>query len=534
MQQLQEESPCSRDDALPWRESQVSAQCADKLEQWPRDPELQHSDIKEEDQEEETGINSNPPDVTQVGGKHPIAPDGGWGWVVLVATMFVLSMTTGFPSCIGIFYNDLQMEFSASNTETSWVMAIMVSAMYAGGILCSVLVEHYGCRVTVIVGGLLSGLSMAASSLARTIGEIYITSAITGLGFCLSFQPSVTIIGHYFVCRRVFANAISTTGTAVGLSIIPLISNALLRWFGLRGSYLILGGVLLNCCVCGAIMRPVAPRPKQSKISEKNNSISPQQVERGLKDRISTALLRFVAFLHKHMAFDLLASNVRYRCFCVNVALIVIGLSVPLIYLVPYAVLYNISADNAALLMSVLGFVNIAVRPAAAVILGLPRFRGSIVLVFVFCSASLTGGLSNCICAASASFGALLTYVVIIGMSMSVTASLMFTVLMDLVELSRFPSAFGLLCLFKSIALLVGPPLAGMLVDLTGQYSYVFYASGVCVCAASLYLMGFFFFMDRKEDRERKRSLKKASENCQTPFVKLSPDCHDALPGNDL
>lgn len=64
---------------------------------------------------------------------HVDAPDGGWGWVVLVATILVLALTLAFPSCMGIFYTDLQMEFSASNSETSWVPSIMIAVLHAGG-----------------------------------------------------------------------------------------------------------------------------------------------------------------------------------------------------------------------------------------------------------------------------------------------------------------------------------------------------------------------------------------------------------------
>uniref|UniRef100_UPI0037E7A348 monocarboxylate transporter 6 n=1 Tax=Semicossyphus pulcher TaxID=241346 RepID=UPI0037E7A348 len=498
-------------------------------EEEPKDSDLQHNDPEREIQEEEQESFPCPTDAMQVGGKQPAAPDGGWGWVVLVATMFVLSLTTAFPSCIGIFYRDLQLEFNTNNTETSWVMAIMAFALYAGGLLCSVLVERYSCRVTIMVGGLLSGLSMAASSQARTITEIYITSGITGLGFCLSFQPSVTIMGHYFVRRRVFANALSTTGMAVGLSSIPLIANALLSEFGWRGSYLILGGLLLNCCVCGAAMRPVASGTKKPKHLDRAKNLPLQQETKGLKDRISTALLSFIAFLQRHMAFDLIVSNASYRAFCVSVTLIVLGLAIPLIYLVPYALLHNISIDSAALLMSILGMVNIAVRPTAAIVLGLPRFRGRSIRVNVLCGAVIIGGLSNCICAASASFEALLAFVVVMGLSMSVVAALMYTVLMDLVELNRFSSALGLLCLLKSIMLLIGPPLAGLLVDLTDEYSYVFYASGVCVCCASLYLAGFFYFLNRKRGKEeKKKSTKRTSDICQNLDVTLAPDCEDA------
>ncbi|TRY92215.1 hypothetical protein DNTS_025741, partial [Danionella cerebrum] len=70
---------------------------------------------------------SVPPD----GSRSPVAPDGGWGWVVVAATILVLAMTLAFPSCIGIFYNDLQKDFQASNTETSWVPAIMMGVLHA-------------------------------------------------------------------------------------------------------------------------------------------------------------------------------------------------------------------------------------------------------------------------------------------------------------------------------------------------------------------------------------------------------------------
>lgn len=61
------------------------------------------------------------------------APDGGWGWVVLLATIMVLALTLAFPSCMGIFYTDLQNDFHASNSLTSWVPSIMLSVLHAGG-----------------------------------------------------------------------------------------------------------------------------------------------------------------------------------------------------------------------------------------------------------------------------------------------------------------------------------------------------------------------------------------------------------------
>ncbi|XP_010901785.1 monocarboxylate transporter 6 [Esox lucius] len=446
-----------------------------------------------------------------------MAPDGGWGWVVLVATILVLALTLAFPSCIGIFYTELQIEFGTSNTETSWVPAIMTAVLHVGGPLCSVLVERFGCRVTVMVGGVLSGLGMVVSALARTITELYVTSIIAGLGFCLSFQPSVTMMGHYFVRRRAFANALSSTGTALGLSTLPLLANFLLAQFGWRGSFLVLGGVLLNCCVCGAVMRPLganhggqrALTQPQEAASKQPISCPPNPEKEGFKVRLRTTVSDLAVFLKRHLAFDLLVSNARYRAYALGVTWMMLGFVVPLVYLVPYATANGMDQDRAALLMAILGLVNIAVRPVAALLFGLPRFRGSGCFVYVFAAALLVNGLSNGICGAAATFPMLLAYVVIFGLSMSVIGSLLFTVLMETVEMSRFPSALGLISMLESGTLLIGPPLAGMLVDSTGQYSYVFYACCATVSSSGLFLIGAFYFLDRQKIREKKREEKK-------------------------
>lgn len=59
--------------------------------------------------------------------------DRGWAWVVLIATVVVQGLTLGFPSCTGVFFKDLQHDFQASNSETSWFPSIMTAVLHAGG-----------------------------------------------------------------------------------------------------------------------------------------------------------------------------------------------------------------------------------------------------------------------------------------------------------------------------------------------------------------------------------------------------------------
>ncbi|CAM9306088.1 unnamed protein product [Lampetra planeri] len=246
------------------------------------------------------------------------APDGGWGWVVLVATIVVLALTLAFPSCMGIFYTDLQNEFQASNSQTSWVPSIMTSVLHAGG-----------------------------------------------LGFCFSFQPAVTILGHYFVRRRAFANAMSSTGTALGLCTLPFLGNFLHTELGWRGSFLVLGAVLLNCCVCGAVMRPLEPR--RCRGQPLMNHGPPPPDEEGVrtdKGRVRALWRCVLASLSKYMAFDQLCNNSRYRVYAIGITWMMLGFVVPLVYLVPYATDNDMEQGRAAMLLSILGIVNIVVRAA--------------------------------------------------------------------------------------------------------------------------------------------------------------------------
>lgn len=43
------------------------------------------------------------------------------------------------------------------------------------------------------------------------------------------------------------------------------------------------------------------------------------------------------------------------------------------------------------------------------------------------------------------------------------------------------------------------------MLDYTGQYSHIFYASSLCVNSSGLYIGGSFYFLDRKRDEEEER-----------------------------
>ncbi|XP_062495726.1 monocarboxylate transporter 6 isoform X2 [Pezoporus occidentalis] len=441
--------------------------------------------------------------------------DQGWAWMVLLAAVVLQGMTLGFPPCIGIFFTDLQRDFQASNSETSWFPSIMVAVLHGGGPLCSLLVKRFGCRFTVMLGGLLSGVGMVSSSFCRSISQLYITAGfITGLGSCFSFQAGVTALGYYFVRWRTLANAMASTGVSLGFTLWPLLSQYLLDEMGWRNTFLIFGGILLNCCVCGAIMRPVQltsgsllqlPQPgeelrRRAEETQLSNGASSPHHELQKQSR-RTACFRV---LQKYLAFDIFCQNKGYQIYTIGVTWMMMGFALPHIYLVPYAIQNGVEERRAALLISVIGFINIFIRPFTGLLSGHRLFSGR--RIYLFSLAVLLCGLSNFICVVSAEFSVLIVYCVILSIAMSGIGALTFQVLMDVVEMDRFSSALGLFTILESITLLIGPPLTGLLVDVTNDFHYVFYNSSFFLISAALFMALTFCAL------EKKAKLKEASK----------------------
>ncbi|KAI5283048.1 monocarboxylate transporter 6 isoform X1 [Manis pentadactyla] len=419
--------------------------------------------------------------------------EGCWAWVVLVASLVTQGLTLGFPTCAGIFFTELQHEFQASNSETSWFPSILTAMLHAGGPLCSVLVGRFGCRVTVMLGGVLASLGMVASSFCHTLSQFYLTAGfITGLGLCFSFQATITVLGFYFSRRQALANALASVGVSLGITLWPLLSRYLLEDLGWRGTFLVFGGVFLHCCVSGAILRPVA------------TSLAPETIEGPLPPSKTLApgcLTVCGRTIQSYLAFDILWHNAGYRVYTLGVMWMVLGLVLPHVFLVPYALWHGVDEHRAALLVSIIGFSNIFLRPMAGLVAGRQNFAGY--RKYLFSLATLLSGLSNLVCAASADFRVLVVYCLVSSVSTSGIGALLFQVLMDIVPMDRFSSALGLFTILESISILISPPLAGFVLDTTTNFSYLFYMSSFFLISAALFMGGGFYALQKKEKKGR-------------------------------
>ncbi|KAI2518478.1 solute carrier family 16 member 1, partial [Homo sapiens] len=192
-------------------------------------------------------------------------PDGGWGWAVVIGAFISIGFSYAFPKSITVFFKEIEGIFHATTSEVSWISSIMLAVMYGGGPISSILVNKYGSRIVMIVGGCLSGCGLIAASFCNTVQQLYVCiGVIGGLGLAFNLNPALTMIGKYFYKRRPLANGLAMAGSPVFLCTLAPLNQVFFGIFGWRGSFLILGGLLLNCCVAGALMRPIGPKPTKA------------------------------------------------------------------------------------------------------------------------------------------------------------------------------------------------------------------------------------------------------------------------------
>lgn len=259
---------------------------------------------------------------------------------------------------------------------------------------------------------------------------------VSGLGLALNFQPSLIMLNRYFDKRRPLANGLSAAGSPVFLCALSPLGQILQHEYGWRGGFLILGGMLLNCCVCGALMRPLEP--------PKNSEASKEPAEKKVKKK----LLDFSVFKDGGFVIYTLAASI-----------MVLGLFVPPVFVVSYAKDLGYQDTKAAFLLTILGFIDIFARPICGMVAGLKWVRPRCVYLFSF--AMIFNGFTDLMGSMSADYGGLVVFCIFFGISYGMVGALQFEVLMAIVGTQKFSSAIGLVLLAEAMAVLIGPPSAG-------------------------------------------------------------------------
>ncbi|XP_041868998.1 monocarboxylate transporter 13-like isoform X2 [Corvus kubaryi] len=433
-------------------------------------------------------------------------PDGGYGWIVVVSAFMVMGLTVAVLKTFGLFFVEIQQHFDELASTTSWITSITVAVFHLGAPVASSLCVQYTHRTVVITGGLLAFSGMALGFFGFNMVWMYATTGfLQGLGISFSWTPAISIVSHYFSKKRALANAIASAGECAFAFTFGPFFQWLISQYGWKGALLIIGGIQLNICVCGTLMRPLASSCLETSHCKTETPPHNGASRRDKEDKSPITHKTFNWMLVRRPEFVL------YAIFGVLAAM---SFFVPPLFLVPLSYSLGIDESWTASLLSILAIVDFGGRLLCGwyANLHITKTIHLLAMTITLISTSLMLlPLAN-------NYLSLAIFTGFYGFFFGTTVAIHITVLADVVGMPEFDSALGLFMLIRSTGGFVGPPLAGLIVDMAGDYRACFYMAGATLVLSA----GFLVILDRLQQRKKKGSkIRTKPEKSTLPYPSL-------------
>jgi len=423
-----------------------------------------------------------------------VPPDGGYGWVIVLATLLQLMFAGPLMATFGIIFGPKFQKFDSSTAEQASIFAVYLVSwnlitMFVGP-LTQLRSERFValCSTTLIVGGLvLCAFSTSTSDLLISYG------VVVGCGFGLGNANAILILNKYFKKRVGAAFGLMATGLAIAGQIIPQLNRWLVE--DMPGKKAILAyASLTSAGFIGALLmrdpKPLMRRLEGKELEEHQAMLaaSPQhEQERPQRVEAEGRCANFILVKVFHMMNWRLLCNPYFLMLAVGNGVVFVS---TLTY-IPQ--LRNICSDKG---LNLAQTANVMTILATTEMIGRPfwGFFGDSALLkritstpkkFLYTMAGLCCSLGLVALNFTSGFLSVAIVVPLIsvgGSCMMVNSSLVFAEAFD----KDLPSALGLSNLFRgAIGLLIGP-VFGALRETTGSFTIPLFFLAACLAVSML------------------------------------------------
>jgi len=392
------------------------------------------------------------PAAVDVVSKQVTAPDGGWGWVVLIGSFVSFFIADGWSYSFGVLFPSIVDYFDESRGTTALVGTLLYAIPMIVSPLACALVSAYGCRPVAVCGGALTSLSLAAACMATSVsGLCIIVGLLTGIGLALVYVSSLFAVTIYFDRRRGLATGLAVTGSGVGALVFPPLLEWLNELYTWRGSVLIAGSISLHIVAAGMLYRPLSASTTSSHVSDRMCSVPCLR-------RLTAECRQILVSMCSRTVF----SSCRFLVFCVANFILFLWVSVPYVYIVDLALsVEGVTKTRAALLLSLAGCGRII----GQIVFGIIGDIQQVSAVSLYGSGTAAAGLGTMLVPIIAAvYPALATYMTIFGLAVSVSYVLPVICLVKMVGFDCAVNAFGILQMSQGVATLLGTPIAGLFI----------------------------------------------------------------------
>ncbi|KAL9884824.1 uncharacterized protein ACN427_011520 isoform 1-T7 [Glossina fuscipes fuscipes] len=194
-----------------------------------------------------------------------IAPDGGWGWLVAIASGVSLLVTVAITQQFGLIFRDYMITLGITSSQLTTIINVQIAASSFSGLLNGPLFRRLSYRQVALIGSFLMFFGLFTSTIADSfIFYIFSYSCCYGLGRGLILSASSLAVNTFFKKKRCTATAYQFGVSGIGPICLPYLTTYLLEYYGVKGTVLLFAGFALNAIPCSLVYQPVKWHIKQS------------------------------------------------------------------------------------------------------------------------------------------------------------------------------------------------------------------------------------------------------------------------------
>lgn len=410
-----------------------------------------------------------------------------YGWVVFVLSLGNLTVEGGTKNSEAVFFNALRQSFQRSSTYTAAIFSLagLVGALSAP--LLGILLDRWGARVLLPLGGLCILVGWWASSWVSDLWQMFIFYGIfAGIGHTAisSFSMTATL-APWFPQARGRMLGLADSGNPIGQAIFAPLAAALTAALGWRDAFRIFGVVfaVLIALPNGLWQRrappvvadtvPVVPAANPSGQIE-SHPTEPQRPS-PVTPTVRRRPPRLGRVVRDPAMWLLVLTRITGST----------GTQMIRVHLVTFFVLAGYGEQTAANTLGAVGLVSLFARP----LVGLSTDRWGREWVYTAGMSIAAGSVLLVLWLGDgASYWPLLLYAALAGTTDGISGLIVGAKAADLFPQESLGAVMGFVEMGRGAAIFLGPIIAGLLFDLQGDYVTAFILSaGLTVgsiCAA--------------------------------------------------
>lgn len=223
-----------------------------------------------------------------------------WGQLIvgIVCLVTIANLQYGWT----LFVDPIHTKYHWDRAAIQWTFTIFVLTETWLVPFEGYLIDRFGPRLAVFLGGLLIGVAWTINSTANSLFEFYAGAAVGGIGAGIIYFGCFGNVLKWFVKRRGLAAGLTAAGFGAGSALTVMPISNMIRESGYESAFLWFGlGQAIVCMMAACLLRV----PEPGSVS----TVVPQEIRRTNRNHRPSEVVRTAPFYVMYAMFVIVAAG---------------------------------------------------------------------------------------------------------------------------------------------------------------------------------------------------------------------------------